>query len=151
MKKSGMVFVSTLFDRGWSAYINGSPGKVIRVNNAFCGVFLQAGTHELHMIFEPFSFKLGLYISLIGIVSVFFMITVSPVYRGQFFRKLHFRPDKSGLANRMNYLAKPWVLMVIFLILIGISILSYPRYWQRSFKSLQPTSIQELKVDIRNL
>jgi uncharacterized membrane protein YfhO len=42
------------------------PAQVVRADHALIGVYVPAGRHRVDLAFRPASFRLGLYISLIG-------------------------------------------------------------------------------------
>ncbi len=53
-------------DKGWQAYIDGSPVDHIRVNYALRGLKIPAGSHEIIFEFKPSSYYTGEIISLIA-------------------------------------------------------------------------------------
>jgi uncharacterized membrane protein YfhO len=51
------------FDAGWRARVDGLEVPVLRVNKAFRGVPLPAGTHEIEMVYRPPAVGWGLLVS----------------------------------------------------------------------------------------
>jgi hypothetical protein len=52
---------------GWKAYVDGEPAKIYRANYILRAVYLnKPGEHTVKFVYRPFSFKLGLGITLIG-------------------------------------------------------------------------------------
>jgi uncharacterized membrane protein YfhO len=44
-----MIFFSIPIDRGWNAYVNGSPVPLIKANIGFMGLLLTPGTHHIEL------------------------------------------------------------------------------------------------------
>jgi hypothetical protein len=57
------LVLSEVYYPGWRAYVNGRPEPVLRANYAFRAVYLEPGYHEVRLVFEPTSWKVGLGIS----------------------------------------------------------------------------------------
>lgn len=60
----GYLVVSEVFYPGWNAYVNGERQRVYRANWNQRMVPLPAGTHTVHMVYEPASFQMGMWITL---------------------------------------------------------------------------------------
>jgi len=58
------LVLSEVYYPGWRAYVDGRAQAVLRANYAFRAVYLEPGYHEVRLVFEPLSWKLGLGISL---------------------------------------------------------------------------------------
>jgi hypothetical protein len=61
---SGLLIVSQVFYPGWIALVDGKETPVLRADYALVGIPLRAGTHEVKLVFRPWSFRLGAGISL---------------------------------------------------------------------------------------
>jgi uncharacterized membrane protein YfhO len=59
---------------GWKFKVNGVETPVIRTNYAFMGIPVPAGTSEIQISYEPFSFKLGLAISAISLLALLLLV-----------------------------------------------------------------------------
>lgn len=59
---------------GWKAFLNGRETKIFRANHFYRAVFLPEGTHRIEFLYEPWSFKVGMIISL---STLSFMIMIS--------------------------------------------------------------------------
>jgi uncharacterized membrane protein YgcG len=65
------LVLSEVYYPGWRAYVDGRAAPVLRANYAFRAVYLEPGYHEVRLVFEPTSWKVGLGISVatwIGLV-----------------------------------------------------------------------------------
>ena len=62
------LVVSDSFDPGWSATIDGEPATIYPAYCAFRAVFLPEGKHSVVFEYSPAGFKLGLVISLCGML-----------------------------------------------------------------------------------
>lgn len=64
----GLLVVAEGYDPGWSAAVDGTPTRVLRVNHAELGVPLPAGTHRVTLRFWPRGFSAGLALLAAGLV-----------------------------------------------------------------------------------
>lgn len=60
LERPGLLVVSNSWYPGWVARVGGVERPVERVNAVFQGVYLEAGSHEVRLSFEPRSARLGL-------------------------------------------------------------------------------------------
>ena len=66
------LVLSEVYYPGWKAYVDGRPQPVLRANYAFRAIYLEPGQHEIRLVFEPLSWKVGLGVSLatwVGLVT----------------------------------------------------------------------------------
>ena len=59
MQRDGYVVVSETAWRGWRAYVDDVPTKVVRANHAFLAFGVPAGHHRVRLRFLPQSFVVG--------------------------------------------------------------------------------------------
>jgi hypothetical protein len=57
------LVLSEVYYPGWRAYVDGRAEPILRANYAFRAVYLEPGYHEVRLVFEPLSWKVGLGIS----------------------------------------------------------------------------------------
>ncbi|HZQ09381.1 MAG TPA: YfhO family protein, partial [Anaerolineae bacterium] len=62
-RADGYVFFSEVYVPGWRAFVDGQEVPVVRANYLFRAVPITAGTHQVRLIYDPLSFKLGAIIS----------------------------------------------------------------------------------------
>lgn len=67
---SSVLVLSRTYYPGWEVYVDGRPGKILRADHALSGVFLPGGEHDVAFYYWPRSFVFGIYLSIIGIVSL---------------------------------------------------------------------------------
>ncbi len=65
LEKPGFVVLSEIYYPGWTAYIDGKPDQVYRANRLLRAVFVPQGRHQIVMVFDPFSYRLGLRFTMI--------------------------------------------------------------------------------------
>jgi uncharacterized membrane protein YfhO len=63
------LFLSDTYYPGWNAYIDQIPTHIYQANYAFRAIVVPPGEHSIIFSYEPVSFKIGLLISVISIVS----------------------------------------------------------------------------------
>ena len=66
----GLFFISDTYFPGWHARVDGKETKIIRTDYAFQGLWLTQGTHTIELNYDPASFKYGVLLSIIGIISL---------------------------------------------------------------------------------
>jgi len=72
-----MVLSEIYYPAGWNAYIDGAKTKIFKTNYILRSIFLQPGEHDIEFKFEPNSFKLGLFISLITFLIMIVALIIS--------------------------------------------------------------------------
>ena len=59
MEHDGFVVISEAAWKGWRAYVDGRPAKIVRANHAFLSVFVPVGRHSIRLTYLPQSFVNG--------------------------------------------------------------------------------------------
>ena len=67
-KTPGMACIAIPYQDGWTAFIDGEPTAICSVQNGLCGVFLPEGTHNVVLSYHTPLFRVGMVLSVIGIV-----------------------------------------------------------------------------------
>lgn len=75
-EKDGMLFISDSYYPGWNAYIDGRLTKIYRANYNFRAVSVPFGKHTVRFVYEPESFKKGIYYSAF---SLLFLVLLFPL------------------------------------------------------------------------
>jgi len=65
-----ILVLSETYYPGWKAFVDGQEKKILKANFAFRAVPLLAGKHMVEFIYDPWTFKIGLYITLATIISL---------------------------------------------------------------------------------
>lgn len=63
MAQDGLLVLSEKHYPGWKAYVDGKEEKIYKTNYIMRGVFLTKGTHKVQFVFDPWPYKVGLWIS----------------------------------------------------------------------------------------
>ncbi len=63
-QNSYLIF-SEVFVSGWRAFVDGREVTIVRANNLFRAIPISAGAHQVRMVYEPLSFRVGATISAI--------------------------------------------------------------------------------------
>lgn len=64
----GLLVTSLTNFPGWKVRLDGKEVPVVRTNYAFIGAPLPAGTHQIEIVYDPLSFKLGVAASLLSLL-----------------------------------------------------------------------------------
>jgi len=68
---NGFLVLSDTYYPGWKAFVDGRETKIYRADYILRGVYLAKGKHQVKFIYDPLSFKVGKYISLFTLLSLF--------------------------------------------------------------------------------
>ena len=63
-----LLFLSDTYYPGWRVYVDGNEKKIYKADYAFRAVVVPEGEHEVVFIYQPKSFQIGLFISIISLV-----------------------------------------------------------------------------------
>lgn len=73
-KQSCLLVLSEIYyPAGWKAYIDGEKTKIFKTNYILRSVYLPSGEHRIKFVFDPWTFKVGLWVSRI---TFLFLIAV---------------------------------------------------------------------------
>ena len=67
-KDDRILCIPFAYHRGWKASDNGVPVKLVKVNGMFCGLYLKAGTHKIHLDYTTPGLKTGVVLSFVSII-----------------------------------------------------------------------------------
>ena len=81
--RAGVLTSSIPYSSGWRVTVNGRPAKTVRTNQAFLGVWLPRGRHNIRFTYQTPGLKQGAIISLIGLIWLALAGIVSLVIRRQ--------------------------------------------------------------------
>lgn len=65
----GYLVFNDSFAPGWHAWVDGHPAPILRAYGLFMAVAVQAGRHQVDFRYEPATFRLGLFISLLALAA----------------------------------------------------------------------------------
>ena len=71
---SAILFLSDVYYPGWKAYVDGNKTQVYRANFTFRSIIVPKGTHSVTFVYDPISFRLGLFFAGIGAILLFVTI-----------------------------------------------------------------------------
>lgn len=76
-KNDNQLFFTIPFDKGWNIFIDNKKVETKNIKDAFIGINIDEGKHNILLKYTPQEFFLGVYISLIGILilTIYLLIT----------------------------------------------------------------------------
>ncbi|HAV42603.1 TPA: hypothetical protein DCX15_01100 [bacterium] len=77
LNQDGFLVLSDSWYPGWKVFVNGKKGKILRANYIMRAVQLSNGRHLVEFIYDPPSFKVGLFISLTIFILILILLVVS--------------------------------------------------------------------------
>jgi len=81
----GILVLGDTYEKHWKAYVDGSQVDVYPVDYLLRGIFLEKGNHLVEFIYDPLSFKLGSFISLVTFVLIMGMVIITAVQNNLIF------------------------------------------------------------------
>lgn len=72
-KSSALLFLTENYNKGWKASVDGKAVQILRANYAFKAIPIEAGKHIVRFFYDPWSFKIGVYFAIGGLIGVLFM------------------------------------------------------------------------------
>ena len=70
LKSDGILVLADSFYPGWRVYVDGKEENILRANYFFRAVKLGMGDHRVEFDYDPYSFKIGLIISLTTLLVI---------------------------------------------------------------------------------
>ena len=67
LEENKLLCLSMPYSDGWTAYVDGAKQRLLRVNGMFAGLVLEAGDHELSLVYETPYRNLGVMCSAVGL------------------------------------------------------------------------------------
>ena len=67
--EDSLLVLSDTYYPGWKAFVDGKETKIYRADYAFRAISLNAGTHRVEFVYDPISFKLGVGVTILGILG----------------------------------------------------------------------------------
>ena len=81
MMQPGYLVLTDTHYPGWQATVDGQPVEILEANHAFRAVQLDRGEHSIVFTYEPLSFRLGAWITLVALVVLAAIPIISGRYR----------------------------------------------------------------------
>ncbi|MEK6646406.1 MAG: YfhO family protein [Candidatus Firestonebacteria bacterium] len=76
IKNDGYMVLSEVYFPGWKAYVDEKETKIYKANYALRSIALKSGEHIIKFKYEPFSVKIGMYISVITSIIIILIIGI---------------------------------------------------------------------------
>lgn len=76
-KNNAFLFLSENYYPGWKASIDGKSIPIFRANYTFRAIEVGKGSHIVKFFYEPWSFNLGVYLGIGGLIGIVFLILIS--------------------------------------------------------------------------
>ena len=69
-KSSGVMYTSIIYDKGWSAYVDGKKVEIGSINNAVITIPITVGTHTVELKYVPEGFYKGWFITIGSVIML---------------------------------------------------------------------------------
>ena len=67
--EDNFLVLSDTYYPGWKAFVDGKETKIYRADYTFRAIPVNAGTHQVEFVYDPISFKLGVGVTILGILG----------------------------------------------------------------------------------
>lgn len=75
VSKSGLLYTSIPYDKGWTVYVDGKEVKTYAFKDALLSIYLTEGNHNLEFKYSPVGFKPGILLTSMS-VTIFVIIVI---------------------------------------------------------------------------
>ena len=82
-KEDTLLCLAVPYDKGWRAYVDEKPAKLLQANTMFMALPVESGSHQIRLVYHTPGLRTGAIITLIGIIC-FVMLAVGTKIRGRF-------------------------------------------------------------------
>ena len=70
----GLLIISEPYYPGWQATVDGVSTPILRANLALRAIPIRAGTHRIELIFDPWSVKIGIALTLVTTIVILILL-----------------------------------------------------------------------------
>jgi len=76
-RSDALLFLADSYINGWKASIDGKNVPILRANYTFRAIVINRGEHSVKFWYDPWSFKLGVYLAIGGVIGILITILIS--------------------------------------------------------------------------
>ena len=76
VNEDGLLFFSIPYAEGWTAEVDGKAVETVAIQDAFLGIMLGKGSHDIKISYTPAGFKAGLAITCVSLFCIAVLIAV---------------------------------------------------------------------------
>lgn len=76
-KNKALLFLADNYYNGWKATVDGKKVSILRADYTFRAIPVEKGEHTVKFSYDPWSFKVGVYLSISGLIGILFIILIS--------------------------------------------------------------------------
>ncbi|MBO4927835.1 MAG: YfhO family protein [Clostridiales bacterium] len=86
-QNDGVLFLTIPYDENWTAMVDGMSAEVLPIDDAFMGLKLSSGTHNISLEYYPAKFKLCVLISVASVLALIFLTVIRRIRESLALRK----------------------------------------------------------------
>jgi len=76
-RSNALLFLTENYNEGWKASVDGKSVSILRADYTFRAIRIDAGKHIVRFWYDPWSFKLGLYLAIGGVIGILITSLIS--------------------------------------------------------------------------
>lgn len=73
----GYIFLSLAYNKNWKCYIDGIQSNITPINDAFCEIFVDEGSHEIELVYDADYSKIIIIINILALIATLILIIKS--------------------------------------------------------------------------
>lgn len=77
----GLLIMSDMLFPGWKARVDKAESPIYEANYAFRAVFIPAGKHTVEFYYQPISFMIGKWVTIMSLIVLLLLTISRPLYR----------------------------------------------------------------------
>lgn len=83
MENDGFLVLSDTYYPGWKAFVDNRETEIYRADYLLRAVYVNKGAHNIVFKYEPVSFRVGLFLSITAVISIFGYFGLSYIRKNQ--------------------------------------------------------------------
>jgi uncharacterized membrane protein YfhO len=76
-KTNALLFLTDNYALGWKASVDDRNVPILRANYTFRAIGIDAGKHSVRFWYDPWSFKVGIYLAIGGVIGILVTLLIS--------------------------------------------------------------------------
>ena len=76
ISEPSLAILSDAYYPGWKVFVDGKERKIVRANHGLRGVKVKPGDHVVEFLYQPWSFRIGLWFSLVSLIGGVVLVAI---------------------------------------------------------------------------
>jgi hypothetical protein len=76
ISEPSLAILSDAYYPGWKVFVDGKERRIVRANHGLRGVKVKPGDHVVEFLYQPWSFRIGLWFSLVSLIGGVVLVAI---------------------------------------------------------------------------